>query len=116
MENNNFYLSSFTKSELVEIIKPIIINANQELISTLPQKILQEELFNFEDLCEFLKRSGPTTREAIIGYGIPPHVFKIEANPHYLKSEVIANIKLAPTSKWYDERRNDFLKRINYLR
>ena len=115
MDKTNFQLASFSPNELVELLTPILIEIVKNYFQELVSKYPHEEVFNQEQLAEFLNRSLPSTREAVLGYNIPPHVFKPEANPHYLKSEVIWAIKNSPAPQWFHERRKEFISRIELI-
>lgn len=106
-------LSQIPIDELKEFIKQVVVESNEELIKKVLKEIPQEEVFTFEELTEFIKRTGPCARDAIVGYNIIPHTYDENANPHYLKSEVVNAIKSGPPARWFRTKRDKYLNRMN---
>jgi hypothetical protein len=112
MDNSKLQLASFSVQELIDYLTPFLLKENQKFLFEISKNNPQNEIFNFNDLCVAMKRSPPNTKKAIIGYGIPPHIYEPDANPHYIKSEVFECIINSPTTKWFDERRKEFLSNM----
>lgn len=107
----NIILSPISIDELNELIRKTVQQSNEELISKVVEKIPQEEVFTFEEIAAYIKRKGVAARRAIIGFGIQPHSYDEDANPLYLKSEVISKIKLGSAPHWYEQGRKSFLEK-----
>lgn len=109
------FLSPIEKDELLKLIQNVVNETNSKLIKDLQKEFPQEEILSFNELQDFLKRKGKAARKAIVGYNIVPHTYDSDANPQYLKSEVIEAIKSAPAAEWFLKERQSTLKAISNL-
>ena len=109
------FLSPIEKDELLELIQKVVEETNSKLIKDLLKEFPHDEILSFNEFEEFIKRKGKSARKAIVGYNIVPHTYDSDANPQYLKSEVIDAIKAAPAAEWFLKERKSILQSISNL-